>query len=65
METAGTWPPDPAWAWDMGEVTFAQVPRENFNRRWIDSRRGGGGGGSHPAHNARTHARAATANVHT
>eukprot|EP00802_Teleaulax_amphioxeia_P004691 Tamp_04695.p1 GENE.Tamp_04695~~Tamp_04695.p1 ORF type:complete len:461 (-),score=95.02 Tamp_04695:1816-3162(-) len=29
----------------MGDITFAQVPRADFNRRWIDSRRAGGGGG--------------------
>ena len=35
-----------AWlaSWDV-EVTFAAVPREDFNRRWVDSRRAGGGGG--------------------
>jgi len=32
----------------MGDITFAQVPRADFNRRWIDSRRAGGGGGAQP-----------------
>ena len=32
-----------SWGWD-GDITFASVPREDFNRRWIEGRRGGGGG---------------------